>query len=158
MSAATMPTSNAAISSMPLMKRSIGPCLRGRLLPPASRVATSCSLITCSATTVPDCRCGRARRPQRHCRSILALVSRLVLGEFGLELFHDCIRIAADLFHVVGPRFLERFGCFLPFGKLSGREIIDFMSLLGLYLGDAVVLEVGPGRSDLQCPFVGAVV
>src|SRR6185312_4387059 len=76
-------------------------------------------------------------------------VSRLVLGEIGLELLHRRIGIDADLLDVVGPRLLERRRGLFPFGELRRGELIDLVAGLRLDLGDAGVLEVRPRTRDL---------
>src|ERR1700742_559524 len=135
-SAATMPTKKAAIISMPLMKRSMRPCPRGLPLPPASRRATSSSLMTCSVMMpLERCSTGRSLRPMRSAlagrgaaRFIVvgagapaagrSLEVRLVLDELGLKFLHRRVRIDAGFLHVGGPGLLQRLGGFLPLGHL----------------------------------------
>src|SRR5262249_19245596 len=131
MSAATMPTKNAASSSIPSMKRSMrlrltttsgldwAAAMTGSAIPQidvCADVRESGRRLQASLGGVPVCAgsggatavfiarpVARARRGR--CRS----VRRLVLGERLLELLHDGIRIAAGLADVVGPLLLQRF-------------------------------------------------
>src|SRR5262245_6973461 len=165
MSAATMPTKNAAMSSMPSMNRSIALRLRGGG-EPASFRATSASPRTFSATTISGWRKPGSLRPARKVKAAQPRRGRtavksersLVFGELVLELFHDRVGIAAAFSHIVGPFLLERLCSFFPFRDLCRRKRIDFVASLGLDLGYARVLEVGPRCRDLAGPFVIAVI
>src|SRR5215510_7053543 len=132
MSAATMPTKNAAISSMPSMNRSIALRLRGEG-EPASFRATSVSPRTFSATAISGWRSGAARARHKKVeaaqlrRRRAAIVSErsLVSGEFVSELFHDRVGVAAGLPHIVGPFLRKRLCSFSPFPDLLGRKRVD---------------------------------
>src|SRR4029077_16981670 len=97
MSAATMPTKNAASSSIPSMKRSIR---LTRLTPGAEFVS------------------GVGMMPH-------VSVCGLVLSERLFELLHDGVGIAAGLAHVVDPLLLQRLGRLLPFLELRASDRID---------------------------------
>src|SRR6476619_6454811 len=130
MSAATMPTKNAARSSIPSMKRSIR---LARLTPSAG--------FTSVAGMMPR-----------------VSVRGLILSERLLELFHDGAGIAAGLAHVVDPLLLQRLGRLLPFLELRASDRIDLVARLGLHLGQPRVLEIRPWVSEFPGPLGGAIV
>src|SRR5215472_5709353 len=151
MSAATMPTKNAASSSIPSMKRSMRlrltttsgldwvAAMSGSAIPQidvcadqhAREWAPTASAARAGARLCKQRRGRRrfhratacARRGGGRCRS----VRRLVLGERLLELLHDGIRIAAGLADVVGPLLLQRLGRLLPFVELRVGDRVDLM-------------------------------
>src|SRR5580700_2154444 len=76
-------------------------------------------------------------------------IPRIVLDEIGLEFLQDRIGIVAGLLHRVGPGLRHRHGRRFPQIELRVRDRVDLLARLGLELGDAVMLEIGPRRSDL---------
>src|SRR6188508_3327492 len=134
-SAATMPTKIAAISSMVSMKRSIR--LRGTLSLPFR--------LECG---------GESSRRRRIlcCRGSIGCVVFLQLVP---KLIYRSVRIAAGLLDVGRPGVDQRLGGLPPLGELLGRDRIDLMVGLRLNLGDAGVLELGPRSADLARPFGG---
>src|SRR2546423_12360438 len=124
MSAATMPTKNAARSSTPSMKRSIR---LARLTPSAG--------FTSVAGMIPR-----------------VSVRGLILSERLLELFHDGAGIAAGLAHVVDPLFLQRLGRPLPFLELRVGDRIDPVARLRLHLGQPRVVEIRPWAGGFSGP------
>src|SRR5262245_47733890 len=85
-------------------------------------------------------------------------VRRAELRQRRLELLHDRVRIAAALADVVGPGLEQRLRRLAPLGELLRRDRIDLVRAVGLELGDAGVLEVGPRTADLARPFGRAVI
>src|SRR5580700_10515977 len=99
-----------------------------------------------SAITLPH--------PPRKCAATSPLaggggvsIPRIVLGEIGLKFLQDRVGIVAGLLHRVGPRLHRGHGCRFPQIELRVRDRIDLLARLGLELGDAVMLEIGPRRS-----------
>src|SRR5262245_16887282 len=179
MSAATMPTKNAASSSIPSMKRS----MRSRLTT-RSGFDWSSAMMRSAIPWSDICAAGggdfrrrsggmpiggstgaallpppsSARRAERARREIRRSVRRLVLGERLLELLHDGIRIAAGLADVVGPLLLQWLGRLLPFVELRVGDRVDVMPGLGFDLGQTRVLEIRPRIGEFPRPLGGAVV
>src|SRR6266481_9993826 len=85
----------------------------------------------------------------RPIRAVGASIPRIVFGELILEFLHGRSRIDADLADVVGPRLFQRLGGLLPLRELSLGERVDVVACLGLYLGNAVVLELAPRPAHL---------
>src|SRR5256885_633790 len=136
-SIATMPTKNAAISSIPSMKRSIALRLRGAG-DGAVTIEASAAVMT---WRVPSQRNG-GDPPRRHRHPIASRsICRLVFGQHRLEVLHHGIRIAATLLHPVGPRGDHRLGRLLPLGELCVGQRVDLMAFV-LELLDAGVLEI----------------
>src|SRR5713101_9323705 len=103
---------------------------------------------------------SRAMTPKwmRPIQSVRASIPRIVFRELVLELLHGGGRINADLADVVGPGLLQWLGGLLPLRELGLGERINVVACLGLYLGDAVMLEFAPRPADLAGDLGGAVV
>src|SRR5262245_13537168 len=166
---ATMPTKIAATSSIPSMKRSMALRAGGSGAASGGSIAawvSALAIVYADGVHVdayadrgmpgdphpipPPCRVRR----RRNARS----VGRVVLCERRLELLHDRIRIAAGLADVVRPGLLQRLCGLAPFGKLVGGDRVDLVRAVGLELGDAGMLEVGPWPADLAGPLGRAVI
>src|SRR5580704_1607870 len=114
MSAATMPTKKAAISSMPSMNQFIGPRGRGS----AAAAGSGDPETVGSAMRSPHAGDGSAatpqiERPQPPACALsrrAASIGRLVLLERRLQLLHDGVGIAAGGAHRVGPFLMQGFG------------------------------------------------
>src|SRR5712672_1795868 len=84
--------------------------------------------------------------PIQHLR---ASIPRIVFRELVLEFLHGRNRIDTRLADIVGPALLQGLGRLLPLRELSLGERINVVARLGLYLGNAVMLEFAPRPADL---------
>src|SRR5215475_2284003 len=150
-SAATMPTNTAAVISIASMMRSM--TLRG--------AGVVLSRVTCPLTP-PLSPAGRGSAPSFPLRQCLTLercsITRLVLLKRSLQLLEHGVGVVARLAHAVGPLLVQRLGRLLPLVELRRRDRVDLVSRLGLQLGQAGALEVGPRIGEPPGPLGGAVV
>src|SRR3954470_22654218 len=146
MSAATIPTKNAATSSMKSIKRSMMLRLRGAAGKPTAESRPPPDMIDLfrcqpkrgnaelSRRTAIKTAAAKARRRRLGGPPRLS-IRRIVLRQGRLEVLHDSVRIAAGLLHALGPCRRHRLGGFFPFGKLLSCQRIDVVAF-GLELGD----------------------
>src|SRR6266403_2864608 len=94
----------------------------------------------------------------RPIQPVRASISRIVFRELVLEFLHGRNRIDTHLADIVGPGLLQWLGGLLPLGELSLGERINVVACLGLYLGNAVMLELAPRPAALAGDLGGAIV
>src|SRR4029077_12447792 len=179
-SATTTPTNDAAISSIPSMKRSM--LLRGGATSPIALPAISSLLASASDSAMllsntflaeglvpeeagtntdgrapparPTRQLRRSREPHQNHRS----ERRLVLVQSGAQFLQHHVGITPRLAHAVGPGLVDRFARCLPFLELLGGHGNDFVPGAIPELVDACRFEISPRIGKAGGPIVGAVI